>query len=163
MLTHAGADFKTAGAENPGAGSGFAPPYLTLASGETIAQSTVIPFALGQELKLAPSGSQAKALQISADAGDLLSEIFAGKPDERVNKWLNYIAEQLNSSGFFFDQVSYADFMMWPTIELINLKKAAGKLEGVTVPEALVAWKATMDALPAVSSMNLPLFPPNFV
>merc|ERR1719454_704169 len=98
--------------------------------GFTIAQSGVVIQTLGTKLGLAPStlGGQAKAMQIVCDIADLGSETMQGKPAERLNKWLNYIASRIEDTGYFCGALSFADFAVVPFMLLLKQKKAAGKL-----------------------------------
>merc|ERR1739841_29389 len=67
----------------------------TFPEGFTIGQTNTITTELGKACGLAPedAASNAKAQQLVADAGDLMTEL--GKPAERVNKWLSYVESTL--------------------------------------------------------------------
>jgi glutathione S-transferase len=164
MLKHTGKEFECKGADATPPGVGFAPPFVGFPAGHTVSQSAVITVLVGKEVGLAPEGAaaEAKAQQLVADFADVATEITAGKPAERVNKWLDYVASQLTQSGFFFSALSYADFALYPVLEVLAKKQALGKCEGVVVPEKLASWYTSMEAIPAIAEMTasgLPILP----
>ena len=101
MLKHTNTPYEIKGAADVPQGVGFAVPMMTFPEGFSIAQTGVIAATLGATLGLAPTGiaDNAKAQQIVADMGDAQGDIFSGKPAERINKWLDYLASRLESNG----------------------------------------------------------------
>eukprot|EP00656_Telonema_subtile_P006009 TRINITY_DN1275_c0_g1_i3.p3 TRINITY_DN1275_c0_g1~~TRINITY_DN1275_c0_g1_i3.p3 ORF type:complete len:192 (-),score=69.31 TRINITY_DN1275_c0_g1_i3:88-663(-) len=168
MLKYAGKDVVLKGADEIPEGTGFACPAMTFPAGFTVTQTGVLTYLTGKETGLCPAdpAAAAKAQQIVADGGDLMSEVFGDKPAERLNKWLTYLDGMIGESGFFGAELSFADFGIWPIIEVIHLKQAAGKLEGVEIPSKTKAWFETMSAIPAVAELvasGVPVLPPNFI
>merc|ERR1712232_1148650 len=115
---------------------------------------------------LEPAGEIAacQAMQLLEDGSDIFTEVMAGKPDDRINKWMAYLTSRMHeSSGFFFENLSYADFGLYVIIETIAQKKGAGKLEGVDLGEKLTKWhQETMPSVPAVAELKasgLPVLP----
>lgn len=157
MLKHAGKDFTCKAPDEVPAGIGFAVPILTSPAGWSIAQSSAIITALGKELGLAPGGgaiADAKSAQLLADAGDLLSEIAAGKPDERIMKWLTYIEGQMQGD-YFMSELSFVDFAFYVPFRNVQLKKGKGKMEGVNLPPKIQKFvDETMPSITAVAEMN---------
>ena len=169
IMKHAGKEFTVAAPDQVAPNCGFAPPWIKVPSGETLAQTNVIVAYLGRQCGLAPAGEIAdcQAMQLLEDASDIFTEIGADKPAERINKWLAYFSSRLHASGFFFEKVSYADFGLYVVLDSILAKKAAGKLADVEFGEKLTKWHTeTMASLPAVAEMKasgLPILPPQMV
>merc|ERR1740117_602192 len=139
---------------------------LKLPSGKSFAQTNALTCVLGRHCGLAPESEDddAVAQKLVCDAGDLVEEVLANKPAERLNKWLTYVDGCLSpTSGFFLETLSYADFGMYAAISIIDLKQVHGKLPGVIVPKNLRKWHSeTMAAIPAVAEMNktrVPILP----
>eukprot|EP00658_Telonema_sp_P-2_P014695 TRINITY_DN155_c0_g1_i3.p1 TRINITY_DN155_c0_g1~~TRINITY_DN155_c0_g1_i3.p1 ORF type:complete len:220 (-),score=76.60 TRINITY_DN155_c0_g1_i3:315-974(-) len=165
MLKHAKAEHDIKEPQDAPEGSGFAPPMVGFPEGHTIAQTNAICAAVGRAVGLAPESAadQAKADQLVADAGDITGEVFGGKPAERLNKWLEYLAGNVKENGYFLESgLSYADFAIVPLLKVIAGKQSKGNLEGVVVPEPLLKWEERMGALDAVAELNasgVPILP----
>jgi len=111
MLEEAGKPYECKG---PGdfTGKGFAPPMIETPSGAKCAQTTAISLVLGKELGYSPADDAAfaKACQLCNDFNDLFSETNAGKDDDRLKKWLQHFEDNLSSTYFCGDSMSFADF-----------------------------------------------------
>merc|ERR1711934_1094849 len=97
-------------------------------------QTNVMTQYLGRLAGLATANEiqECYAMQLLEDGTDLFNDIMGGKPDDRINKWIAYLTGRMHeSSGFFFESLSYVDFGMYVIIDTIVAKKAVGKLEGV--------------------------------
>merc|ERR1711966_21932 len=166
MLVHAGKEHEVKPVNEAPAGCGFAPPMCTFPEGHSIGQTNVLTSEVGKACGLAPEGDAAnmKAQQLVADAGDLLTEL--DKPAERVNKWLAYVESTLSGSYFLGDAGTYVDFGYYCVFDVIALKKAAGKLEDVVVPDKLEAWYQNMAEVKGVAELkarDIPMLPENFL
>ena len=166
IMKHAGKEFSVLAPDQVAPNCGFAPPWIKVPSGETFAQTNVITAYLGRQCGLAPAGEIAdcQAMQLLEDSSDIFTEIGAEKPAERINKWLVYLTSRMHaSSGFFFENLSYADFGLYIMIDSIVAKKGVGKLADIELGEKLTKWHAvTMAAIPAVAEMKgsgIPILP----
>jgi len=168
-MKHGKKDFTVVAPDQVAPNCGFAPPWIKVPSGETFAQTNVITSYLGRQCGLAPAGEIAdcQAMQLLADGSDLFTDIMGDKPAERINKWLAYLTSRLHASGFFFENVSYADFGLYIVIDAIVVKKAAGKFVEVELGEKLTKWYSeTMPAIPVVAEMKasgVPVLPAGMV
>merc|ERR1712048_655733 len=95
----------------------------------------------------------AKALQLSCDAADLLTDQFKFKDDEKRQKqWMDYIEKVLSDDP----PLSYASFQMWQTfVTMVNYSKLelTGKAD---------EFKKMMDKQPGckkVCDMGIPFMP----
>merc|ERR1719488_396676 len=117
MLKHTGTEFEVKGPEDVPAGVGFAVPMLTFPDGYSIAQTGAITVALGEAVGLAPASpaGKAKAMQLMDDGADINTEMGAGKPVERITKWMDHFETQLGDNEYFIDnKLSFADFHLFP-------------------------------------------------
>lgn len=90
---------------------------LTFPDGYSIAQTGAITVALGEAVGLAPASpaGKAKAMQLMDDGADINTEMGAGKPVERIAKWMDHFEAQLGDNDYFVDnKLSYADFHLFP-------------------------------------------------
>eukprot|EP00658_Telonema_sp_P-2_P031140 TRINITY_DN23372_c0_g1_i2.p1 TRINITY_DN23372_c0_g1~~TRINITY_DN23372_c0_g1_i2.p1 ORF type:complete len:254 (-),score=68.54 TRINITY_DN23372_c0_g1_i2:297-1058(-) len=170
MLKHTKAEHKVLPSEQVPANAGFAVPMLGFPDGTTIGQTNAICSALGKAVGLAPRAPSAlaKADQLVADAGDLCSEVLQNKPDERISKWLAYLADQLSPEfGFLLPTgLSYADFALYYVCLAIHAKQSKDKMQNVVFPDKLSAWEKSMERLSAVRELNLskiPILPDKFL
>ena len=94
----------------------FAVPAVKLPDGVLISQTPAAMTMAGKILGLYPTNAsdEARALQATANAADMISECMAGKPAERMAKWAGVAESHLASSGFCVgSSLTYADFMMY--------------------------------------------------
>merc|ERR1712196_525670 len=86
---------------------------------------------------------------------------------ELVNKWLSYVESPLSGEFFLESGLSYVDFAYYMVFDVIALKQAAGKMEGVTVPEKLQKWYSeTMPGVEGVATLKaagVPMLPESFI
>jgi len=159
ILEHAGANYTVMNSATDYEGPPtFAPPMIKTPSGVCISQSTAIMSLLGSELGLTPSDPAiaARALQMSCDAADLMSEAskFAEAPD-RLTKWMQHVEGLIAEEA----PLHFGHFQMWQTLMFLTAKIPIAE----DFPKTL-AWKAEMDELKgckAVMAMGKPLMPGN--
>ena len=101
------------------------------------------------------------------DRNDIFTEVMKGSPDERLNKWYTFLESNLKDNGYFLDSgLTYVDFAIFPIVQLIKDKHAAGKCQGVKLPEKIEKWASTMgtlDAIKGMQSSGIPFLPPSMV
>merc|ERR1719162_2939569 len=132
---------------------------MTLTDGTTIAQTSALCVALGQDLGMAPegAGASAKAIQISMDITDFMSEIMGKKGAERLMKWMSHFEACLGDKGYFMgESVSYVDFCVLGAMMCIPLKIAKGvdDIKGVSMTPKVQAWFDKMTAMEAVKKVD---------
>lgn len=165
---------KTYEIKGPGAlpeGSAcFAPPMCTFPDGSTIAQVGAICAALAQDCGLAPTEKAAanKAMQLTMDAADMLSDVSNKKGAERVMKWVNHFEGALGEKAFFGgDTASYVDYVILAPFENFPLKEKKGceDFKGVEMTPKIKAWFAKMSEDAAVKKVLAiaPLIPDSYL
>lgn len=160
ILEAAGAKYEMKGLDAlPEGSTTFACPMVTLAEGTTIAQTGPICIVLGQALGLAPTalGPAAKAMQITGDVGDMLTDVMAKKGAERVMKWMNHFDALLGDKPYFMgDTVTYVDYTVLGIMTAIPLKQAKGveDIKGVDMTPKVAAWYTKMKTDPAVQKVD---------
>jgi len=157
---------ETVGAEyecfEPGAapeGTGFVcAPAIKSPSGACIAQLPAQLLMLGEELSMAPKDPvlRAKHCQLILDANDLLGEIFGGKDDERLKKWMDYLEKTITATpGVFLvgDKVTPADFFMYFTFLWVDKKEKKSLYESCT---GVKKFMAAVENTPAYKKLMAP-------
>jgi glutathione S-transferase len=142
----------------------------TFPDGNTIAQTGAICIALGQALKLAPEGAgpSAKALQLTMDTADMLSDLTGKKGCDRVMKWVNHFEAALGDKPYMMgDKPTYVDYTALGAFAIIPLKQEKGveDIKGVDMTMKLKAWYEIMVADPAVKKVMdmAPFLPDSFL
>jgi len=148
----------------------FAPPMLGFPDGQVIAQTSAICIALAQRLGLEPAAPEqkAKALQLTLDVADMLSEIVSKKPAERIMKWVNHFEEALGEKQFFFgEKATYVDYVVMGAFAIFPLKAAAKAedFEGITMTPKLQLWFQRLEQDEAVKKVAgmAPFLPPSMI
>lgn len=120
--------------------------------GFTISQTCAISYQIGEDLNQLGDGSKAAKACASAllqDGGDFFTEVFANKPGERLNKWLDHFTAKLGGQDFFNGATPGAvDFALFPFLIVLDAKLGIGKCEGTVVTPALQAWRERLGTNP---------------
>jgi len=137
----------------------FAPPMVEFPDGQVIAQTSALCITLGQRLGLEPESKaqKDKALQLTLDVADLLSEIVDKKGAERLMKWVQHFEEALGDKKFFMgDQVTYVDYVVMGVFTIFPLKEEveAKDFEGVSMTPKVGAWFQRLQKDQAVKKVT---------
>jgi len=148
----------------------FAPPMVRFPDGETIAQTSAICIALGTRLSLDPSSpaEKAKALQLTMDVADFLSEIVAKKGSERLMKWVMHFDEAIGDKPYVMGtKVTYVDYVLLGAMTIFPLKEEAKAEDfvGIKMSPRISAWFQRMQNDSAVKSVGAmaPFLPPAMI
>mmetsp|Transcript_39890 Transcript_39890/g.113929 ORF Transcript_39890/g.113929 Transcript_39890/m.113929 type:complete len:235 (+) Transcript_39890:99-803(+) len=155
-LDEAGATYEVKKPAEAPKDVGFAPPIITLESGQHMAQTPAILNVLGERFGLNGSTleEKVKCQQMVMDLNDLLSEAFAGKLNEnleRANKWFAFLEGKLTSKFLVKDTPTVADFHGVFAFEVVH--KSYTKGDYSAFPK-LTAWWARLNEHPCVKKMR---------
>lgn len=140
----------------------FAPPMVITPSGAQISQCAIIMTQLGKEFGFWPAeyAKDAKAMQLCVDAADMLSDVFGGKPSDRIEKWYGHFNKALEDYGGPFlmgDKITSVDFIAFQSCFIATSKSPDAK-----TPDKLKAWIDKVKdtkGFKAVEATKLPLMP----
>jgi len=144
----------------------FAPPMIITPCGVQVSQVAVIGMALGKELNMWPTGAnELKAMQLCCDSADMLSDGFAKKGEERMDKWCAHLEAQLELSEgpfMFGSSLTAADYVIYAGLAMCS---SLGDEAGATSITKCPKLTAFMDEIKkckgylAVEAKGLPVMP----